>query len=863
MLKKKTFWQVVLAILMLALCVFFIKNEHIELLGIRKTLGKCRLPYVLLGILVTGIYIVLQGYMYVKSFRTIGSKVKLSSTILLFLKRNLVSVFLPAGGFSSLAFFTKNIEKQNINKTQIYYASYIYAICGLISVAIVAIPILLFMLFKHSLTSNELVAFAALLVLIAILAYLAYSLVKKGKIYQLALKFFPGFALTIDELESHEFNVKQFLLTNLVSLFIEFVGIAHLYIAMLALGLPPSLEIASIGYVIMVMLLIVSPFLRGMGAIEVSMTYILVQYGFSTIVAASTTLLFRFFEFWLPLFAGIFSFLVKKDSLFFRVFPAITIFFLGIINIISAITPAIPSRLRLLQTIIGNDFIYASNYLVLLFGLVLCVLSIYLLKGVKNAWRIAVVVSFLSLFGHLSKAIDYEEAILSFFAFAVLLITRKSYTTLHDKRFQRRSLTSISIVIIAVFIYGIAGFYFLDKRHFGIDFDLKNALSSLLKIFFLFNTSELVPKTHFAIWFLDSIYISGFAAIGFVIYSLLKPYVQKPEIEETDFVKGHALVEQYGKSALDYFKTYFDKIIFYSEKSEGFISYTIAKNFAMVLENPVCKDGESFKILLNEFDRYCNNNGLKAAYYRVPEESLPIYEALGKNHLIIGQEAIIDLNTFSLEGGKMKSIRNAMNKVENSGYHLKIYQPPLKSGLVQKLQQVSEEWLRTYKREELVFSQGLFHPELIRQNFVLTVENEEEKVVAFVNLIPDKVPGEGTFDLIRKSDDAPNGAIDYLHIKMFQYFKQLGYTRVNLGMAPMSGIDKAGKISEKTIKFAYDNFRQFEHYKGLREYKDKFFPYWVNKYLIYSDVYDLLQIPSAMNEITRLDDDKRELLEKQ
>ncbi|HEY4787020.1 MAG TPA: lysylphosphatidylglycerol synthase domain-containing protein, partial [Bacteroidales bacterium] len=407
MFRKKIFWQVVLGLLMLFLCIFFIRNEHLEVSRIKETLSNARPVYVILGILITALYILLQAVMYVESFACVKKKVTLLSVLILFLKRNLVSVFLPAGGVSSLAFFTREIEKQNVHKSQIYFASYIYGICGMFSVILVAVPALLYLLFKNTLTSTEIYAFLALVALVAKVIVLGYSLVKKGKVYKLARKFLPSLALLVDELESSEFSIKHFILTNLASLVIEFVGIAHLYIAMLALGLQPSLELAVIGYILMVILLVVSPVLRGIGPIEVSMTYLFVQYGFSMEIAASVTLMFRFFEFWLPLLAGIVSFYARRDNIFLRIIPALLILTLGIINIISAITPALPERLAIVKTILTHNVIYISNYLVILFGLILCIVSIYLLRGVKSAWWVAVFISLLSIIGHISKAIDY------------------------------------------------------------------------------------------------------------------------------------------------------------------------------------------------------------------------------------------------------------------------------------------------------------------------------------------------------------------------------------------------------------------------------------------------------------------------
>ena len=444
-LSNKVTLQIVVSLFLLVLCVYFIKNEHLEIQKIKETISYANLWYIFLGIGITLLYILLQSGMYVRSFKAIGSSISLVLAIRLFLKRNLISVFLPAGAFSSLAFFNKELRQKNISNTQIYFASYLYGLCGLLTVVVVAVPVLLYLLFKSSLSWAEVIAFIFLLVLIAGMIAGIYSVIRKGWVYQLFKRYSPDIAILLDDVESTPFNRKQFLYTFLLSLFIEFVGIAHVYVAMLALGLVPSLEIAFVGYVVMVILLIASPFLRGLGAIEVSMAYIFMQYGFSTIEAASTTLVFRFFEFWLPLIFGVFSFIRRKENILYRVLPAIIIFTLGIVNVISSVTPSIPLREKLLQDIFSQGLIETSRQLVLLSGLILCMVSYYLFRGSRNAWRLALFLSGFSAIGHLLKGVDYEEAIVATFSFISLIVTNEYYILKPNPEIQRKNLVGVII----------------------------------------------------------------------------------------------------------------------------------------------------------------------------------------------------------------------------------------------------------------------------------------------------------------------------------------------------------------------------------------------------------------------------------
>ena len=117
---------------------------------------------VIFGYSVTGLYLVLQSLMYVTSFSSIQCRVSLKDTLQLFLKRNLISVFLPAGGVSSLAFFTGPLEKKGISKTQIHYASTLYGFIGILSVILVAVPAFIYALLKGNSGTSEWLALAAL-----------------------------------------------------------------------------------------------------------------------------------------------------------------------------------------------------------------------------------------------------------------------------------------------------------------------------------------------------------------------------------------------------------------------------------------------------------------------------------------------------------------------------------------------------------------------------------------------------------------------------------------------------------------------------------------------------------------------------
>jgi phosphatidylglycerol lysyltransferase len=848
---RKIIFQFTLAILFIVIGAWFIKHEQAELGEVRHILFTSQWLYILIGVLLSVTYILLQGFMYKMAFASVGKKLPLSLTILLFLKRNFISIFIPAGGVTSLAFFTREIEKTGISKTKIHFASTVYAFTGILTIILVAIPILIYALMEGKSGTGEFFGLLVVILVVFLLFYLYYSISRKKYLYRIIVKYFPSSEVYLEDIISHKTDIRYLIYTLLTSCLIDITCIILVYIAMKALGLQISVLYAMLGYLTSVLMLFISPFMRGLGAVEVSLSFVLIRLGLSHSAALAVTLLYRFFEFWIPLLAGALSFLLKINRLLMRVLPAIFIFTLGIINIVSAVTPAISERVHRLENFIPLDAIAASNFFILISGAFLLLTAIFLLKGQKNAWWIALFLSISSVVGHLTKAIDYEEAIAALIVMAMLLFSRKEYTIRSNPKWHTVGIRTALVSIFAVLIYGTIGFYFLDKKHFGIDFNIWQSMGYTLKNFLLIGSSGLTPDSRFSKDFLLSINISGLLSLTFLFYTLVKPYLLKGTNISGEFEKAKNILDAFGHSGMDYFKTYRDKILFLPENLNAFVAYRTAGNFAVVLEDPVAENPEIMKQCIRLFDAFCYENSLKSIYYRVPEESLPIYKSLSKKSMFLGQEAIVDLQTFNLAGGKNKALRNAIHKVTDRGYKSSFYFPPVKDGLMQKLKAVSDEWLHSTQRNEIIFSQGMFVWDEIKNQTIITVENSEEKVVAFLNIIQDYAPGEGTYDLIRKTDDAPNGVLDFLITELFSYHKSQGLSKANLGFAPMSGIDDPHTFPERSMKIAYERIKSFSHYKGLRIFKEKFFPEWYNKYLIYSNDYDLLQVPAVLAKVIK------------
>lgn len=592
------------------------------------------------------------------------------------------------------------------------------------------------------------------------------------------------------------------------------------------------------------------PFLRGLGVVEMSLVIIFSQYGYSNQEGLSITLLYRIFEFWLPLALGIVAFARYGKEILVRIMPPVFIFALGVVNLVSASTLPIAERWRQLSLFIPPEALHISNLMTVVMGIALLLTSVYLIRGFKTAWILAMIFSALSIFSHIGKGFDIEEAIFAVFVIIMLVFSRKQYFIVSNIRWLKISIKTFLIFLGTVIIFDIISFYISHKANFGIDFTWKQSVYYTLRSFLLFPGNQLQTQTHFATQLLYLTRFLGFLSWLLLLFALFRPVRFSKEKSTDSIKKAEELLLRYGKSSNDFFKIQPDKELYFSEQYSAFVSFRTAQNFAVVLEEPVCEDKDK-ALVINEFESYCRKQSLKPIYYRVSENSLSVYREAGKKSIKIGQEAIVDAANFSLEGKDKKSLRNAINSLEKKQFTIKAYMPPHTGTFVDELKKVSDEWLKVFDKKELVFSQGMFDAEALRMQPVIAVEDPNGEKVSFLNIIPDYAPGECTYDLIRRTENSPGGCMDAMIIRLIEYAENNGFTSVNMGLAPLSGIQTPGNTAEQIMLFASQKIGSLKHFHSLQFFKEKYASVWENKYLIFSNDFELLQIPSALHEVMK------------
>jgi phosphatidylglycerol lysyltransferase len=524
----------------------------------------------------------------------------------------------------------------------------------------------------------------------------------------------------------------------------------------------------------------------------------------------------------------------------------------GILNLYSVVGPSLPNRLLILRQMFPLEFIGLSRSVVLLTGFALILSSLNLFRRKRRAFQIVSGLVIASIVFHLTKGIDYEEASVSLLLLALLWAARRHFTVKSRTPDPRVSLTRLGIAFGVAFSYATAGFWLLEPGEFGLNFTIRQSLQQAF-LALSFQSSNLVPQTRYAQWFLHSLWVITVTALVYSLFSLFRPVLYRFSSENGERAEATAIADRYGRSSLDYFKLWPDKSYFFSDSRQSFLAYRVAANFAVVLGDPVGPPCEMEEIV-REFAQFCKNNDWAVAFYQALPDLAPVYESAGFKPLKVGDDAVVDLAGFSLEGSGAKAIRSGIRKLEKMGITSQLVEAPLPDSLLDEMNAVSEEWLRLPGRRERTVTLGLFERKYLKQTPVMTVRDASGRLLAFANLIRSYRSSEASGDLMRRRTDAPNGVMDYLFAQLFLECKQRGYERFSLGMAPMSGFQDWEKASpeERALHAFVQRLNFVFSYRGIKAYKAKFASAWEPRYLYYSNVLQLPKFALALDRVSSL-----------
>lgn len=853
-----------IAFVLLILFLWLVVTQAAELRQLRITLAEGQWPWLLAAALSQVIYYVLFAGTYWAAFHTVGIPTRIRELLPLTLSALFVNVVVPAGGAGGGALFTENLAQRGHSPTRAATGVLLQLIADFSALTLLLIPGLIYLFVKHDLKIYEVVTALILLLFVGGLSgVLLVGIWRPGWLVRLfgwvqrSANWLFGrlrrsFTLADDwaQKSADEFNAAAGVAANHPLRLLGTIGVAFLaylvdigtlYFLFQAFNYPITIGPLVAGLAVGILFWVISITPQGVGMVEGVMALTFTSLGVPGAVATAVALTFRGLTFWLPMLLGFFvlqrSRLVGADwrtlteTWSVRI-VAVLVALMGIVNVLSALTPALVARWTGLEHVLPLAVRHGSHLTAALAGFALLLLAGSLARRKRVAWLLTLVVLGISLANHLFRGPAYAKAALAGGLMVVLWLMRAHFHARSDRPSVQQGLRVLAGALLFTLAYGVSGFYLLD-RHYSVNFGFVDALRQTLVMFAQFYDPGLEPITGFGRYFAGSIYVVGAVTLSYAALMLLRPVFLRDPTSAEERARAQGIVEAYGHTSLARPLLFPDKRYFFTAGG-SVIGYALGGRTAVTLGDPIGPP-EDTPPAIAAFSALCRHNDWLPVFYQTLPETLAAYRKAGFDAVCIGQEAIVNLTTFTLQGKAGKQLRPPVNKLTRTGYTFTLHEPPIPDDLLAELRAISDEWLTTMHGSEKRFSIGWFDDEYIRASRIGAVHAPEGWISAFANLNPEYQRSEVTIDLMRHRRDMTNGTMEFLFVSLFEWARGQGYQSFNLGLSSLSGVGEQASdpAVERALHFIYENVNQFYNFKGLHSFKEKFQPEWSPRYLIY------------------------------
>ena len=510
---------------------------------------------------------------------------------------------------------------------------------------------------------------------------------------------------------------------------------------------------------------------------------------------------------------------------------AVFTFIAGVVLLASGATPAAPGRLSFLNRLLPLGVIELSHFAGSVLGAALLLLSQGLARRLDAAYALTVLAMVAGIVASLLKGGDYEEAIVLAAILLVLWRARPAFdrrAALFDTRLSPGWIMTVVAAVGASLWLGLFAFKHVEySQDLWWQFELHGEASRMLR----------------------ATVGAGVTVLLFGVARLLAyaPH-DAPTPSEADLSAAAAIISTQPATSpnLVFLR---DKAILFDEQKTAFVMYAVQGRTWAALGDPVGPT-ERLGALVRLFLERCDDFGGVPVFYEVSSPHLHRYADVGLTFVRLGEEARVDLTTFTVEGSRGKKYRNAIHRLERERASFRVIPAEHVGCVMDQLRTVSDAWLAQHAGAEKGFSLGFFAPEYV-ERFPVAVIERDGRIVAFANVWEGAQRVELSVDLMRYDEHAPKDVMDALFVHIMLWAKEQGYRWFALGMAPLSGFERSpvAPLWNRLASFLYKHGEAVYNFQGLRAFKEKFDPVWEPRYLAYPGG---LRLPLVLADVSAL-----------
>jgi phosphatidylglycerol lysyltransferase len=489
-------------------------------------------------------------------------------------------------------------------------------------------------------------------------------------------------------------------------------------------------------------------------------------------------------------------------------------FFAGTVLLVSGVAPGIGSRLALLYRFLPLAVLEVSSLAVSIIGLGLLMLSRALFRRVKAAYSLSCPLLICGAIASLLKGLRAEEAVVLALVLAVLVLGRRAFyrpTAILDERLTPAWVASITGVIILSLWIGLLVYRKVPYS------------AALWSTFGLHAGAPRMLRASAAVILLASTYVA---------MNLLRSARAEPAVASAgDLARARAIINRSDRSLANAALSG-DKRLLFNDAADTFLMYQVARRSWVALGDPVGSRAGAEELAWR-FRGLADRHGSQIVFYQTGAQRLALYAELGLAPLKVGEEARVRLADFPASDPQREQLRESRLLAQAEGLAFEVVPAARVEGLIPELQRISDAWLASKATREKRFTVGCSTPDYLRK-FPVALVRAGGVPAAFAVLWMTDTRAELAVDLMRFGPQAPPGTMDLLLLELLCWGRDQGYGWLNLGMAPLLGLDRhpLAPAWHRVGNFVFRHGEHFYDFEDLRRYKAKFDPQWEPKYLV-------------------------------
>ncbi|MEU0462810.1 phosphatidylglycerol lysyltransferase domain-containing protein [Amycolatopsis sp. NPDC006131] len=524
----------------------------------------------------------------------------------------------------------------------------------------------------------------------------------------------------------------------------------------------------------------------------------------------------------------------------------------GLLAVISVVLPAGRRGMRGHVAVwlgLPQEATTAAAAVVLAVGVLLIMLASGLKRRKRRAWQLALAASVVLAVSHLGMQHVFGAGVVAVALAVTLVLNRRHFVALPDPVTGKWVALRVFLqLLVAGFVINVALLSVAPSRFMApLSFPDRMAEAGLA----LFGVSG---PAEFHVEWMDDLtatvgLLFGLGAVLLAAYFLLRSAEPAPHLSEDEKARLKALLDKHGaRDSLGYFALRDDKFVVFSKTGKAAVTYRVIAGAAIASADPL-GDNEAWPGAIEEFLAECRRHGWVPAAMGCSELGATAWARYDLDVLEIGDEAVVDAATFTLEGRVMRGVRQAVAKTKRAGYAVRVRRSEeLAEGELAELEALAAKWRGS--DTERGFSMALGR--MGDPGSVLVTAEQDGVVRGLLQFVPWGSDGL-SLDVMRRDRTADNGINELMISELLLAAKDHGVRYVSLNFAAFRKLLEqgrrigAGPVARASAKVLgwMSHWVQIE---TLYRFNAKFQPAWVPRYLVYPGVRELPRVGVAVFE---------------